>query len=402
MSTVSQSSRRRRGASGTRGTSQAGPRHEIEDSSDVTTTTAAGPDRDAVRPPASARETIVERSPQLKRRTMSARSTVTGAIVAFVIFVLLASGSLVEIAEQQPFGFRRDVSLVLAKSIDRVSNLLSLNRPNDWVQGMIEDDTGGDGEFVFPSPETEEQATPSESADPATSEQATTTTTAPPEPIRQVTAADPLRIWVVGDSATEALGVSMEQIGDELGNVDVNYEFKLSSGWVRLDFFHWPRRIDQIAKESDPEAMVLFAGGNDWQDMTDEDLNLVAARGTQEWYDEYRRRIAGTMDLLKTEDDHRRVFWVGQPIMRNPDMDSIMANVNQIAAEEAAKRPWVEFVDTRPLLVDASGAYTDWLTLPDGSTVKCRQQDGVHVTLECTDLISMAVYDSLGIHWDFG
>ena len=63
--------------------------------------------------------------------------TIVGAVLgSLLLFALLVSGKLVQVAERQPLGDSRDRWLNVAESVDRVSNLFALNRPYDLITGI--------------------------------------------------------------------------------------------------------------------------------------------------------------------------------------------------------------------------------------------------------------------------
>ena len=117
---------------------------------------------------------------------------------------------------------------------------------------------------------------------------------------------------------------------------------------------------------------MFFAGGNELQDLsTTQRYTRTSPRATRAGaVRQYRRRWRKlSMDLLAG--DGRTVFWVGQPVMRDGDMDQALQQVNAIAAEEGAARPGITFVDDRTLFTDADGGYAAYLTMPDGQVIEC-------------------------------
>ena len=64
------------------------------------------------------------------------------------------------------------------------------------------------------------------------------------------------------------------------------------------------------------------------------------------WREEYARRVAGVMDILRADD--RIVFWVGLPPMRDDGFDGRADIMNEIYREAAESRPWMTYLDTRP------------------------------------------------------
>ena len=84
----------------------------------------------------------------------------------------------------------------------------------------------------------------------------------------------------------------------------------------------------------------------------------------REWQAEYRRRVGTTMDLVRAEG--RRIIWVGQPRMRSSEFDERMGILDDIYESEAKKRPWIHFLDSRPVLADEDGGYSAYLPGADG------------------------------------
>ena len=110
--------------------------------------------------------------------------------------------------------------------------------------------------------------------------------------------------------------------------LDVEVQHEISTSLARPDYFNWPARLQEIDTDLDPEAVVLFIGANDHQDMADSDGNRLV-EGTPEWGAEWQRRLAITFDLL--EQDGRHLFWVTQPPMRDGALDDGIDEINALA-----------------------------------------------------------------------
>jgi len=340
------------------------------------------------------------------------------ALIGLLLGALLNADSLVEQAERKPFGWPRDVSLAIWEPLATVSHALALDRPRIWLDdalGRADDDLGT--ELVFPpatgSPATgtapgaaTDAASPTGTApgsdgeggaatdgsgadDPAP---APTPTTVPAPELRTPSAAEPLRLWVGGDSMSQVFGESLVRVAADTGVVETTLDYRISTGLTRPDYFNWPAHLATELERLDPEAVVIMFGANDAQ-------GIVTAAGDVHqpleagWIAEYRRRVAGTMDLLR--DDDRVVWWVGQPIMRSGGFSERMAGLNRIYAEEAATRPWIRFVDTFPMFSGPSGGYEAFLPGVDGTVQDLRQGDGIHLSRAGGDLLAEAVLDDV-------
>jgi hypothetical protein len=303
-------------------------------------------------------------------------------VVALVLFVFLTSGNMVRSVRAMDIGPVRTITLPVVQGIDRVSNLLSLNRPADALGSALgrEVDDPADQPVDFDASSTDrEDTTP---------------------PLREVTAQVPLEVHVAGDSMGQTLGQLMEAAGVDDPTLDVTYEYKISSGLARPDYYNWPARFAEIAKDVKPEALVMMIGGNDAQELTDAAGNVVARPATAEWDREYRRRVDELFDGLRA--DNRRLFWVLQPDVASSKHQRSVDAMNAQARASAKSRPWVTLVDAGALTAGADGGYSDYLTLDDGSRVSCRQSDGVHLTTDCTQLVSAAAVADIAATWEIG
>ncbi|MBK5223888.1 MAG: DUF459 domain-containing protein [Acidimicrobiia bacterium] len=316
-------------------------------------------------------------------------------LLGLVLAALLNADSLVEQAERKPFGWPRDVSLAVWHPVQDVSHRLRLTAPRDAIDeatGRAGDDA--DDEFEFP-PAPDDTATPPGTTTPGTSTPgdetpATTTTTTPPEPeLRTPTAEEPLRVWVGGDSMSQVFGQSLVTYVEDTGVMTSTLDYRISTGLTRPDYFNWPAHLDGEMARLDPEAVVIMFGANDAQGM--EVDGQVFERLSEPWLAEYRRRVAGTMDLLRA--DGRIVYWVGQPIMREPGFSQRMATLNEVFQSEAATRPWVRYVDSYTLFANDAGAYEAFLPGLDGTVADMRQGDGIHLSRPGGNVLARKVLD---------
>jgi hypothetical protein len=302
------------------------------------------------------------------RRGMRAITAWKAAVIGLVAFCLLGSGSLVQAARGQNDSWQRTATLDVADTIDRVSNFLSLNRPLDWINGRLH---RSDHEPTVVIPPTTLPPSPG-----------STTTTIPP---RIISTAQPLRIRVFGDSQGFDLGDVLKSTVAGNALIHADFDAKVSTGLARPDFYNWPARMQENLVREDADVVVIMIGANDDQNLMDITGNRVAVKGTPEWPEEYRTRVAGVMDLLN--DNRRKVVWIGEPLVGRPELNQTLQMINGIVSSEAAKRPWVTWVDTTKLLAGPNGEYVDYLTQPGKAAIRCRAADEVHLTLGCDQLV---------------
>jgi hypothetical protein len=290
------------------------------------------------------------------------------ALVAVLAFCLLASGSLVKSARGQRDSWQRTVLLDVAEAVDRVSNFLSVNRPYDWINEQLH---RRDEEPVVRFPPTTVPLTPG-----------STTTTVPP---RTISAAQPLRVQVFGDSQGYNIGyvLKSDTADDPLISADV--DAKVSTGLARPDYYNWPARVQESLVRQDADVVVIMVGANDDQSLMSVSGDRVAAEGTPEWDAEYRRRVAGMMDVLNN--GRRKIVWIGEPRVGRPKLDATLQKINAMVQEEVALRPWVTFVETSRLLGGPNGEYVDYFTPPGRPAIRCRATDRVHLTTGCVEIV---------------
>lgn len=308
--------------------------------------------------------------------------------LAMVVFCVFDSGALVDGVRAMPIGPLRSGLLPVVSGLDRTANFFSLNRPADALASMAgHQDTASD--FELPVPTT------------VAASAGTTPTTAPAVvPLRQVTAALPLVVVSAGDSMAQPTGESLAASQSDGEPYAVTYEFKLSSGLSRPDYFNWPARLRTLAAQTKPEALVLTFGGNDTQEITDPFGNVVAVPKSSDWARLYEERLAGLFDLLKA--DGRRIVWVMPPRMSDPERDRLAGLMRTAATSAASTRPWVLLVDTAALTSGPGGGFAQSIVGSDGTEIQCRASDGVHFAPGCSRLVASAIRRTIDGAWHIG
>ena len=134
-------------------------------------------------------------------------------------------------------------------------------------------DTGSDVSTAGDGAAAATTRTTVEASGPATTPQAAETTTSPTtvaDDTGPPTADDPALVYIAGDSDAGTFGPYLEQLLDESGIVDVELDYKVSSGLARPDFYDWNDRFALQVPALDPEIVVVTFGGNDSQGLDGE------------------------------------------------------------------------------------------------------------------------------------
>ncbi len=308
------------------------------------------------------------------RPTMTVFQVASTMIVALLLWALVDAPSLLHGAETSPRGTRRDAALALLRPLDRVSAALGLDR----VTHLTDDLLGR-----------HHAAPPAAAAVPRASAHRTgpvpgPAVTAPPTPtavsrlpaLRIGTAANPLRVLVVGDSLGLSFGYSVANKLGASGIIKATVDAREATGLTRPDAFDWGAQLQADLAQFHPEIVVAMFGGNDDQDA------IVNGRfitfGTRAWGEIYGARVASFADHVHASG--ARLLWAGLPVMRSATKSNRVQTVMAVTRAVLAGRDGAAFVDDRTALADGSGHYA--VALPDasGQVVIVREPDGVHLT----------------------
>ena len=205
---------------------------------------------------------------------------------------------------------------------------------------------------------------------------------------RSVTADDPLRLWIAGDSLAGSIGPSLGQLTADTGVVQPQYDSRVSSGLLNPNFVNWPKRATEQLSQLDPEVVVFVIGTND--------ANVWSANLA----DEYRIRTEAMMRQLAA--DGREVIWVGAPVAKSASLEKGVLAVNLIAKTAAGRIHGVTYFDSHATFADENGDYQQ--SFPDhaGKRQVMRAGDGVHFSVAGADLIGQDLFSLLdhgGTSW---
>ena len=144
-----------------------------------------------------------------------------------------------------------------------------------------------------------------------------------------------------GDSVGGSFGVQMEPVSASTGLFKPTLDYTVGTGLTRPEFYNWPEHFAKdVMPNQDPDIIMPMFGANDDQNMELHD-GTIFTKYTPEWFEEYRRRVGATMDLMKSPDNDRLVVWVGSVPAGPGSQISNQDTLNYIYWSEAQKRPWV-------------------------------------------------------------
>jgi hypothetical protein len=224
------------------------------------------------------------------------------------------------------------------------------------------------------------------------------TATAHQNPLWRPTPSDPLRLLVTGDSLPGYLGPILlndaAAIGPVRGAVDVHD----GTGLTRPDFVDWSLVARGQVVTYHPDAVVVWMGGNDFQNMILPTGHVLLA-GTPAWTREYQRRAEICMRIW-IHGGARRIYWLAMPPARDPSWAYDDAQIDTALRRAAARVPGAEYLDILGPITD-HGRYADYVH-ENGQPELVREADGVHVNLAGSTIVAQEVLGVLAREWHLG
>lgn len=327
--------------------------------------------------------------PDIPRRRVPAGVALVVIVAALLLGLLLNAPDILRTAERQEQGWQRTLGVGVMEPIADVSHLLFLDRPRAVIDSLL-------GRAPVTSAPTTPTTVP-EAAPPTSSTTLPVTTTTVTESRRRVGVDDPLILYIGGDSMVGQFGPMLDNRAARSDMVESEVVYEFESGLSRPDFLDWPERLRAVSAELDPDAFVLFFGGNDAQAIYMPDGSWIDY-GTPEWEEEYRRRVDGVMTEL--EEAGHWVYWMGMPIVRSDTFRPRVELLNEIYESEAADHPRVTFIESWSVFQGPDGGYSEYLTDADGDLVDMRLDDGVHLTTAGAIRLAEVVYQVIATDWD--
>lgn len=314
------------------------------------------------------------------------------SLVGFAVWLLLFAPTLQRNAQASPVGTRRSVSLAILGPIATMSRVLQVSHVVSVADGVI-GKGGGTGVHSAvsslgpPVPRTPPPTAPHPATSSTVPVGAPTTTTVPL--YREPTAANPLRVLIIGDSLGLDLGQALQADLAGTGVVNATLDGKESTGLTRPDYFNWPAELQADLPRYNPEVVVIMMGANDPQDFPGPpDIPY----GTPQWDQIYTQRVQSFM--AEAASGGAKVLWVGQPPMATPGRSAAMVHLDGIYQAQAAQNPAVTYLSSTAVLGTPQGQYTPYLTI-NGTQEQVRTTDGTHLAPAGSELLAQSVMTAM-------
>jgi uncharacterized protein len=200
-----------------------------------------------------------------------------------------------------------------------------------------------------------------------------------------------VRVGVFGDSFGDGVWAALYHQLPARENFQVIKYSQQSTGFTRYASLNLENHVAEQLAEGPIDVAVISFGANDTQGVMHN--GHYAALLSPAWKEEIGARIERYIGLLKRQG--AVVYWVGLPVMRKPSFDADISGMNRFFAEEM-KRLDVPFIDTRPMSVDATGAYAAYLPAPGSDTPKLmRANDGIHMSMGGYQRLTVSLADRI-------
>lgn len=213
-------------------------------------------------------------------------------------------------------------------------------------------------------------------------------------------AANPLRLYMFGDSQVYSLGNGLSRLAGKDSPVAVDFLAVHSSGFIRGDYFNWPAKLADTLSSSPYDGVVMMLGMNDYQNFWN-NRGEIMKKHTPEWEAAYAEKCSAIIDtaLLYVP----RVYWVGMPRVKDPQYEESLRYIDGVQ-DRIAARYGPDIVIRCPIadaLPGSGGGYLANVTTASGKIIQAMSADGNHFTVEGGQYAMSPLFRRLATDWLF-
>jgi hypothetical protein len=315
--------------------------------------------------------------------------------IGFLIACVFGARGLVHSGQGMDIGVERTVTLGIGQPLLAVTEALRLTWPWDTAQKML-------GRNLQTSAPLLSAPAPTSTATPKQTVQKKPRQTAPaaPKPPALFVPGPhrPLRLLVAGDSLTEYIGPMVADAATRAGPSRAFTDTHYGTGIVRPDFVDWSVVAGQEEKEYRPDAVFVFMGGNDNQNMVAADGHVIYTH-TAAWTREYQRRVEIVMRTW-LKGGARRVYWLAMPPARQESWSETNAQINVALQRAAAKVPGAVYLNLLGPVTN-NGKYADFVNV-NGQPTLVRTPDGIHLNVTGSQIVANEIMGVVKRDWHLG
>jgi hypothetical protein len=208
-------------------------------------------------------------------------------------------------------------------------------------------------------------------------------------------AGDGPTVLILGDSMV------VTELGRDLGRTlerelaaSVVRRGRSSTGLARPDFYDWFTEGARLAERVQPDVVVIIVGGNDGQDLVDEEGRGRIRWRSEGWPAAYADRVHRFLDGMSAPG--RRFVWVELPAMAHRRLEGKLRLIRSVQREALAGRPDVVLqLDTAPCFYGEGGRLLADIPRGDKRGRPIRQEDGIHLSLFGARYVSRCIAPEL-------
>lgn len=183
-------------------------------------------------------------------------------------------------------------------------------------------------------------------------------------------------ILVLGDSLGEGVWLGLANAFQNDRSIKLTNRTKWGTGFSRRVHIGRPREFAPLLSTLKPDIVILTVGAKDAVASIRQGRKKYRF-GSPEWRKIYGQRIDDTLKQLKKR--KAAVYWVGLPIMRDPQFNENMNTLNELFREKAHLNN-IKFIDSWNGFVDQYGNYSPYGPDLDGHVQRLRDKDGIRFT----------------------
>lgn len=212
----------------------------------------------------------------------------------------------------------------------------------------------------------------------------------------------PLRILMIGDSQMHSIAAGFLRLTGQNSSIRVKEISVHSSGFIRGDYYNWPKKLKNVFEESQNEPYdiaVIFLGMNDYQNFY-ADNGKVLVKETEDWESAYRDKIITHLDVLFA--NTKKVYWLGMPVVRDKIYNAQLLYIEDLQKKIASEYSSI-ILNKFSLSSIAPGEgvpYTDTLKTAEGKKIRLMKDDGHHYTVSGGEYIMQPFLELLYKDWD--
>ncbi len=184
------------------------------------------------------------------------------------------------------------------------------------------------------------------------------------------------RILILGDSLGEGIWLGLANAFQKDRSLKLFNRAKWGTGFSRRVYIGRPKEFDPMLASIRPDIVVIAVGARDAAVPIREGRKKHLF-GSARWREIYSERLDAILQHLKRK--KAAIYWVGLPIMRDPQFNENMNTLNEMFREKAHVNN-VKFIDTWNGFVDQYGNFSPYGPDLDGRVVRLRDKDGIRFT----------------------